>query len=636
MLSDIVIKTLADVEQIEQTPLGEQGLANNTYEAIHRSAEKHGDQAAIIYIENGDRWKAALDDGEDIAESVSYNGLLAQVTQAANLFRSLGITSDEVVSIVMPNLPEHYYVLFGAETAGIANPINYLLEAAEIGEIAHSANSKVLVIMGQHEEFDIIDKLPEILRHASGIETVLVVGSLPEPDSHSICKSYANAVADQNADHLDFDNIAQPTDIASLFHTGGTTGVPKLAQHTYQNELYTAWAINQVLRFQEGDRSLVGLPIFHCNAAIASGLSGIMNGAAIVLAGIGGYRSPGIISNFYQILEHFKVVGFSAVPTIYAALLQLPSEDYDFSALRIAGCGAAPMPVELFKNFQEKTGLRISEGYGLTEATVCSTIDPPASDYSRIGSIGMRIPYTKVKAIAIDADGRYLRDCEVDEVGVIVINAPSVTPGYTDESKNADLFVEHDGERWLNTGDLGRQDADGYFWLTGRAKELIIRGGHNIDPKSIEEVLATHPAVKLAAAIGRPDAYAGEVPVAYVELSGDANELELLDYCKQHIGERAAIPKAVTILDSMPVTGVGKIHKPSLHLMELESTAASELASFSGRVNVLKIEAYADKKLGNAVDIVLSCKAGESEQDVEQELRKSLGAFSFAYSLSID
>ena len=294
------------------------------------------------------------------------------------------------------------------------------------------------------------------------------------------------------------------------------------------------------------------------------------------------------------------------------------------------------MPMELFNSFERKTGIRIGEGYGLTEATVCSTVCPVESDTPRIGSIGIRLPYTQVRVAQIDGDGQYLRDCRVDEIGTIVIAGPSVSPGYTDETKNVGLFVTDDGgAKWLNTGDLARQDLDGYFWLTGRSKELIIRGGHNIDPKTIEEVLTAHPAVNMAAAIGRPDSYAGEVPVAYVDTVGETSEYELIEHCKKHIGERAAIPKAITILEKLPVTGVGKIHKPTLHLMELKAVLERELDMLGNDLVGYTVNAVADPKMGNVAAVSISCMEGKDPSKIEEAVRRALNSYSFPYSLEL-
>ena len=221
-----------------------------------------------------------------------------------------------------------------------------------------------------------------------------------------------------------------------------------------------------------------------------------------------------------------------------------------------------------------------------------------------------------------------MRDCAVGEVGVLVIRGPNVFAGYKVAEHNKGLWVDAgDGERWLNTGDLGRQDADGYFYLTGRKKELIIRGGHNIDPASIEEPLHQHPAVQLAAAVGRPDPHAGELPVAYVQLKpgAAATEAELLAFAQREILERAAQPKAIRIVDAMPLTGVGKIFKPRLRQREIEDALAEALRSAD--VSLVSVQARSDPAHGTVVDVSLA------EPADPQVARRVLGQFPLPFRL---
>jgi fatty-acyl-CoA synthase len=197
-----------------------------------------------------------------------------------------------------------------------------------------------------------------------------------------------------------------------------------------------------------------------------------------------------------------------------------------------------------------------------------------------------------MRALILDADNGYVRDAATDEIGVIAIRGPNVFAGYLDPAHNKGIWIERKGETWLNTGDLGRQDADGYFWLTGRKKELIIRGGHNIDPKLIEDALQSHPAVALVAAIGAPDIHAGELPVAYVQLKAGASatEAELLEHAARAIPEKAAIPKRVRISSSLPTTAVGKLFKPALAEREIEEAVRAEADKASVPIASIRIE----------------------------------------------
>ena len=235
--------------------------------------------------------------------------------------------------------------------------------------------------------------------------------------------------------------------------------------------------------------------------------------------------------------------------------------------------------------------MKIIEGYGLTEGACVSSVNPPEGERLP-GSIGLPIPYQRMAAVILDANGRFERMAEIDEIGVIAINGPNVFSGYLDPRHNNGLWIDIDGERWLNTGDLGRRDANGYFWLAGRKKELIIRGGHNIDPKIIEDALQKHPAVAMVAAIGSPDAYAGELPVAYVQLKPGlaVTEAELLEHAARTIPEKAAVPKRVKISSSLPTTAVGKLFKPALVEREIEETIRAEATRLGAELSSVRVE----------------------------------------------
>jgi fatty-acyl-CoA synthase len=336
---------------------------------------------------------------------------------------------------------------------------------------------------------------------------------------------------------------------------------------------------------------LCGLPLFHVNGQLVTGLQPWMRGDHVVLATPEGYRGKTFLARFWEIVENFRVATFSGVPTLYSALLDTPIGDNDLSSLKFAICGAAPMPVALARAFEATTGVKIVEGYGLTEAACVSSVNPPDGE-RRPGSIGLPIPYQQMAAVVMDANGRFERMAGVDEVGVIAINGPNVFSGYLDSRHDLGLWIDIDGERWLNTGDLGRRDADGYFWLAGRKKELIIRGGHNIDPKIIEDALQGHPAVAVVAAVGSPDAYAGELPVAYVQLKPGlvVTEADLMEHAARTIPEKVAAPKRVKILSSLPTTAVGKLFKPALIEREIEETIRAEAKRVGAELSYVRVE----------------------------------------------
>ena len=592
------IAGMADVLAIEREP---PSLPASTYEMIRVAAAQHARSPALSFF-------ASVEDHARPA-TWSYESFFARITATANFFHSLGVRKDDVVAFVLPNLPETHLTIWGGEAAGIVFAINPLLGPAAIGELLRAAEAKVLVtaasLAGPHV------RVP-------GLRHVVLVG--PE---------FAEAIARQPSDRLVSGRAIQPDDLSSFFCTGGTTGTPKIAMRTHANEVANAWSVGQVFgdAIGAGKTLFCGLPLFHVNAALVTGLWPFSRGAHVLLGTAQGYRGKDVVPRFWELVERHRINFFSGVPTLYAGLLQQPIEGRDIGSLEYGLCGAAPMPVELMRNFQDRTGLKILEGYGLTEGTCVSTCNPPLGE-RRLGSIGIRLPLQPMKAVVLDPAGRYVRDCADGEVGVLAIRGPNVFAGYKVAEHNKGLWLDAgDGARWLNTGDLGRRDAEGYFYLTGRKKELIIRGGHNIDPASIEEPLHRHPAVQMAAAVGRPDAHAGEVAVAYVQLKPGASvtEAELMSFAAQHVAERAALPKKIRIIPAMPLTGVGKIFKPELRNREIEDSLAEALRGAG--VEIRSLKAGTDPTHGTTVEVSLA--AGPDAQLA----RKVLGQFPFRFRL---
>src|SRR5271157_5948349 len=599
------IRNFAQVQTFEAEPLADRGLAHSTYDVLSSSAKSWPDAKALSFFLTADTY--------DRAFTWTYAELLEDVTRAANLFHQLGVDADHPVAFVLPNLPETHFAIWGGEAAGVVLAINPLFEPGQIRELLRVACARVLVTLAPSPGVDLWARLAPQLSDLPDLRAVARVnlsGYLPQ--SVAAQSPHAPDAPVSGIEDIDFRAAmrAQPADRlialgtiteetrSSYFCTGGTTGEPKIAIHTHGNEVFAAWAAAQSFQTGKAQRAMFcGLPLYHVNAQLVTGLLPWILGDHVVLGTPEGYRGRGVIARFWEIVAHYRVSRFSGVPTIYSALLDVPVGKNDISSLESAICGAAPMPAKLIDLFEAKTGVQIAEGYGLTEAACVSSLNPPLGE-KRPGSIGIRLPYQRMRAAILDAAGRFRRAAEIDEIGTLLIKGPNVFIGYLDPRHNKDLWVEIDGENWLNTGDLGRQDSDGYFWLSGRRKELIIRGGHNIDPKLIEEALAKHPAVAMTAAVGSPDARAGEVPVAYVQTKpGSAvTEQELLDFAATHVPERAAVPKRVTIASELPLTSVGKIFKPALHELEIERVIGSEAEAAGAAIASIVFER--DLKLG--------------------------------------
>ena len=579
------IRNIADIEAIEAQPLADRALPQSTFEALAATASSTPDAAALSFFLTADTHKRVF--------TWTYAKLLADIVRAANAFHAFGVSADHPVAFVLPNLPETHFTIWGGEAAGIVFAINPLLEASQIAELLRAAHVRVLVTLAPAPGIDLWTKLAPHLAALEDLQVVARVdlsayiegvtatprGGEPGSEGDGIkVVDFHQVMREQPSDRLVAPRALSPSSISSYICTGGTTGSPKIAVRTHGNEVFDAWAVAQVIEAGATQRTFFcGLPLFHVNAQLVTGLLPWMQGHHVVLGTPEGYRGKDVIARFWEIAAHYRISMFSGVPTLYAALVDVPIDDNDISSLEFGLCGAAPMPAKLIENFQAKTGIKILEGYGLTEGTCVSAVNSPDGE-RHAGSIGMRIPYQQMRAMILDSAGRFSRMAEIDEIGTLVIKGPNVFSGYLDARHNEDLWIDIEGERWLNTGDLGRQDERGCLWLSGRRKELIIRGGHNIDPKIIEDALLKHPSVAMAAAVGSPDAYAGEIPVAYVQTKAHApvTEQELLDFAATQIPERAAVPKRVNIAPSLPLTGVGKIFKPALHQLEIEVVVRAE------------------------------------------------------------
>lgn len=594
--------SLADVRAIEaEGAWADLDVAHTMYDFLSRAKAAHGSRPAISY--------QLLSDPAAPARTLSWSALHIEVTRTANLFRSLGVGPKDVVAYVLPNAMETAVTLLAGCVAGIVNPINPLLEPQQISAILRETNAKVVVTLKSFPKTDLAQKVAEAVKYAPGVKTVIEVDLLTyltglkkfivplvrpkNPVSHRAeVLNFASAIARQPADRLTFDD---PKDdrVCAYFHTGGTTGMPKVAQHKFSGMVYNGW-LGQKLLFTPQDVVICPLPLFHVFAAYPILMSMIASGAHVVFPTPAGYRGEGVFDNLWKLIERWKCTYLITVPTALAALMQRPV-NADISSLRNAFSGSSPLPIELYNRFKKVTGVEIVEGYGLTECTCLVAVNPPGGT-KKIGSVGLPFPHTHVRILTKEGAIGF-RECGVDEVGEICVANPGVYEGstYTEVDKNKDLFAEG---RFLRTGDLGRLDAEGYLYITGRAKDLIIRGGHNIDPAIIEEALMGHPAVGFVGAIGQPDAHAGELPCAYVEpvKGSELTVAELQAYCEKHITERAAIPKYIEILPELPKTAVGKVFKPDLRRMAITRVYDAALKAAGLQAHVAEV--VEDKKRG--------------------------------------
>ncbi|WP_280343636.1 acyl-CoA synthetase [Nocardia neocaledoniensis] len=616
-----IATAVAELARLESVPLAARALPNSTYDLLARSAKRVGERPALRLLPGGQRW--------DRPETWSYTELFGRVTRAANLYAALGLEPGGVVGLLLPNTGSTYAALFGAQAIGIANPVNPMLATEHIIDIFRLTEARVILAPAPELDARTWRTACEVVAALPGQRVLISVGgAVPDPPPEWV-GDFDDLCARQPAE-LTFDRMPGPSDIAAYFHTGGTTGTPKVAPHTHANQVYLAWALARHGVFAEDAVALAGLPLFHVNAVLVTALAPFFAGRTVVSLGPLGYRDRAAMADFWRIVERYRVSVFSGVPTVFAGLPPVPG-DVDISSLRAGIVGAAPLPSRVRTTFEAMTGVPLLEGYGLTEATCVSVLAPMTG--SEPGTVGLRLPYQRIKAVRVDDDGLPIGDRDPGEAGVLAIQGPSVFPGYL-RAGRAGVAPDPTGvvvDGWLLTGDLGRVDATGLVTLSGRARDVIIRGGHNIDPRPVEESLLAHPDIEAAAVVARPDRHAGEVPAAYVVLrpGAGAEPAQLLSWAAENAPEPAAAPKFVHLIPEIPVTAVGKVHKvPLIHdAVRRVVTRVIEDTGLTGTVEVTARDGRAHA--------VIRLRPSASPADAD-ELIGRLNAYALSHSVERD
>ena len=548
--------------------------ANHVHAALQAAARAHPARIAITAIDEPDP-------GVPLRHW-TYTGLMARVNQAANLLHALADGGAPRVALLLPPTPEAHVALWAAETAGTACPINHQLGASHIADLVNACGASILVALGPARDLPIWDQVAAITAACPGLRHVLAVPCAPDAKLPAGVRSFVAESAAHRADGLDFPLPAAP--LAALFHTGGTTGAPKLAQHTHANQLHAAGGAAAMFGTRPEDVMLSGFPLFHVAGSFVYGLSTLMSGAQLVLPTRLGLRNTGFMARYGDYTEQLGITLMAAVPTVIASLLSLPLRPAQFRTVRALLTGGSPLPTELAAGFEERFQVPVRNILGMTESAGVICIEPVDGPRTP-GSCGLPLPGTEVKVVRPDGT-----PAGPGEPGILRVRGPNVSPGYTDAARNAGTF--EDG--WLISGDIGHLDEAGRVYVTGRSKDVIIRGAHNIDPGMIESALLRHPDVLMAAAVGQPDAYAGELPVAFVSLKPGAqvDAQALAAFAAPYIPERPAMPKRVDVLPAIPTTAVGKVYKPALRALATqrlleEQVAAAELPAGAVQVEVL-------------------------------------------------
>ncbi|MCS6949031.1 MAG: long-chain fatty acid--CoA ligase [Armatimonadota bacterium] len=494
----------------------------NLFQMLLQSAQRDPDRTALIFRD----------------QPISYAQLLGAVSGVAKGLQELGIEKGDRVALLLPNVPQFVMAYYGCQALGaIAVPANPLLKPDELRYIYNDAGVKAALTIPL-----LADVLRAVKPQVPSLQHLLIAGG-EEPDFLPF-----DALWQQPAPvptPPEFNPREHP---AVFLYTSGTTGFPKGCMLSHRNLIANCESCVPVLEMSASDNFLTVLPLFHAFAGTVCMHLAIHVGCTSTL--VERFTPDGVL----EMIEKHRCTIFPAVPTMFAAILHFPlPREYDLSSLRACISGGAPMPVAVMEAFEKRFGVVILEGDGPTECSPVTSVNP-LRGVRKPGSVGLPIPGVEMK-IFDDNDN----EVPVGELGEIVVRGENVMLGYYNQPE---ATAEAMRSGWYHTGDIGKMDEDGYFYIVDRKKDMIIVGGLNVYPREVEEVLHSHPAVAEAAVVGEYDELRGEEPVAYVVLKpgAEATERELIRYCRQRLAN-FKVPKRVEFRESLPKSGTGKILK---------------------------------------------------------------------------
>ena len=479
----------------------------------------------------------------------TYAEFNRSVDATARMLSSYGIGKGDVVSLLMPNSAEYIVAYFACWKLGaLAGPVNSLLKEHEIEFVMNNSEAKAVLVASEFRE-----QIENIRTHLPHLRSIITFDGEAKACAGYARLRRAGLRLDSDEENKGTPEACVPSDDAIIIYTSGTTGKPKGCLLTHGNVIANARQISQWLHFTKEDRLLTIMPLFHMNAVSVTTMAALYAGGSTVV-------TPKFsASKFWNLISDYQITSFGSVATMLSILLNnYPNgvpEGLTTDQLRFAMCGSAPVPAEVMKKFEETFNCPVIEGYGLSESTCRSTFNPP-DERRRHGSCGLPIG-NEMKVV--DDDNNEVTD---GELGEIVLRGENILKGYF---KNPEATEQAFRNGWFHTGDIGYRDKDGFFFIVDRKSDMIIRGGENIYPREIDEVLYQHPAVAAAATIGIPDLLYGEEVAAFVVLKDGSkvSEAELISYCTARLADYKC-PKSIRIVKDIPKGPTGKLLKREL------------------------------------------------------------------------
>jgi len=539
-------------------------------EMLQEAAQKFPRRTALIYF----------------GGHISYAQLLDHIDRCAAGLQALGLRKGDRVALMMPNCPQFVIAYFAALRAGaIVTATSSMYTAREAAHQWHDAGVTFLIVEHCYHQV-----AQSACADVPALHTIIRTGlrdyypknftslcrNLPKR-SHAPRSDAPRSRPPSSLSWLELLSIRQrpapvktkPSDIACLQYTGGTTGVSKGAMLTHANLVINSCQTKHwFARDGQKDVMVAALPLFHIYSMTCVMISSLMAGATVIIVPRFDLRGT------LNIIRKYRPTVFHGVPTMYVGFNNAPNvARCGFKSLRVCMSGGAPLPMEVQQTFEKRSGGRLVEGYGLTEASPVTHVNPPDGE-ARPGSIGLPIPGTDARIVHLET---VTREMPIGQIGEIVIHGPQVMKGYWHKPQETDQVLR---QGWLYTGDVGRMDEDGYFYIVDRKKDMIIAGGYNIYPREVEEVLFEHPAIKEAVVIGLPDPYRGETVKACIVLhpAPVVTVEEIIAWCRERMAPYK-LPRIIEFYDSLPKSGVGKYLRRELRQASIRAANAAAQAA---------------------------------------------------------
>ena len=620
-----LITEAQEVEAIEKTPLEERHLPDSIYDVLMFNASKYGDQLAIRYLPTGHV--------NDIAVEISHNELLDNAIQTANFFNHLGLSQDDVIGIMAPNLPETLYTTIAAELTGIALPIPPYYDTDTITDILNQRQAKALIVLGYRPTFDIWRKFQLIQPNLSSVEHFIVINTSDDTHSahltgkhydwHKEVKKYSNK-------KLLSGRIIKGQETASYIQTSGSTGQAKTINRTHAQQVFGIWEFAS-FGTNSNDVLLHAFPACHRDMDLIAHLSILSQGGVNIILGPKGYLDSDVIKGFWDVVERYRATLLQATPYTLKQLLDSPSlADKKFPYIKGVILSGEQVSSKLYRRFKQTTNINLIQIYALSETSFIGT--HYINLLGHVDCIGLRAPYVDCKIALLSEQGEYIRDCDIGETGTLFMKGANISQYLEEEDTNSPKALKG----WFNTEDFVKQDELNRLWYVGRKQSQIKVNGQFVHAETIESTINGYDNVKECVLVSMPHSTQINMPAIYVSLiQPDNSDLQpTVDKAiTEHFANAYKSAVMVTFIDEIPRTKADKIDRRHLIAIAAKTGLEQLLNAEQWLPNRISVEVATESDPIKA-NITIPHADNDTREQLITEIDKRLELYHYDYHVS--